>query len=103
MEGILKKLTLDEKIGLLSGMDIYSMRGVSRLGLPRLEASDGPLGVHKGNEPTTMMKAGIALAATWNPALAEQIGTELGRDARARRAFFIGSGCKHLSLSAKWA
>ena len=41
------------------------------LGLPRLEASDGPLGVHKSNEPTTMMTAGIALAATWNPALAE--------------------------------
>jgi hypothetical protein len=29
----------------------------------------------------TIMAAGIALAATWNPELAQQVGKEIGRDA----------------------
>src|SRR3989442_12720539 len=35
------------------------------------------------------MAGGIALAATWNPALAERVGTEIGRDAKAKGAHFL--------------
>src|SRR5258708_2910141 len=39
--------------------------------------------------PATAMAAGISLAATWNAALAERVGTEIGRDARAKGVHFL--------------
>ena len=35
------------------------------------------------------MAGGIALAASWNPALAERVGAELGRDARAKGVHYL--------------
>jgi len=35
------------------------------------------------------MAGGISLAATWNPELAERVGTEIGRDARAKGVHFL--------------
>src|SRR5205807_4300386 len=40
-------------------------------------------------EPATTMAGGIALAATWNSELAEKVGTEIGRDARAKGVHFL--------------
>src|SRR5207248_6146201 len=62
------------------------------LGLPRLKMADGPLGV-RNYGPATTMAGGISLAATWDPELAERVGTEIGRDARARGVhFMLGPG-----------
>jgi beta-glucosidase len=83
VESILGKMTLEEKIDLLGGVDGFYIRGVPRLGVPRFKMADGPLGVRNFG-PATTMAAGIALSATWNPALAERVGTEIGRDARAK-------------------
>ena len=35
-----------------------------------------------------LLGGGVALAATWNPALAQLVGTELGRDSRAKGVHF---------------
>jgi beta-glucosidase len=85
---ILGKMTLEEKIDLLGGVDFFYLRGVPRLGVPRLRMADGPLGV-RNDGPATTFASGIGLAATWNPALAEQVGVEFGRDARAKGVHFI--------------
>lgn len=85
---ILQQMTLEEKIDLLGGTDGFFVRGLSRLGIPRLKMADGPLGVRNFG-PATTFAGGIALAATWNPALAERIGTEMGRDARAKGVHFL--------------
>ena len=50
--------------------------------------ADGPIGVRNFGRATTMA-GGIALAATWNPALAESVGMEIGRDARAKGVHFL--------------
>lgn len=50
--------------------------------------ADGPIGV-RNYGPATTMAGGIALAASWNPALAERVGTEIGRDARAKGVHFL--------------
>jgi beta-glucosidase len=43
--------------------------------------------------PSTAYPAGIALAATWDPEMAGQIGTGMGRDARAKGVnFLLGPG-----------
>ena len=88
VESILKQMTLEEKIDLLGGIDSFFIRGVPRLGVPRLKMADGPIGV-RNYGPATTMAGGIALAATWNPALAERVGGEIGRDARAKGVHFL--------------
>ena len=87
-ESIISKITLEEKIDLLGGVDRFFMRDIPRLGLPRLKMADGPIGV-RNYGPATVMAGGIGLAATWNPALAERVGTQIGRDARARGVHFL--------------
>src|SRR2546430_15192671 len=87
-ESILKQMTLEEKIDLLGGIEGFFIRGVPRIKFPRLKMADGPIGVRNFG-PATAMAGGIALAATWNPALAERVGTEIGRDARAKGVHFL--------------
>ena len=88
VESILSRMTLQEKIELLGGVDGFFIRGVPRLAVPRLKMADGPVGVRNFG-PATSMAGGIALSATWNPALAERVGTEIGRDARAKGVHFL--------------
>ncbi len=88
VESLLSKMTLEEKIDMLGGVDGFFIRGLPRLGLPRLKMADGPMGVRNFG-PSTAMAAGIGLAATWNTALAERVGTEIGRDARAKGVHFL--------------
>ncbi|MGA2632689.1 MAG: glycoside hydrolase family 3 C-terminal domain-containing protein [Terracidiphilus sp.] len=86
------KLTLEQKIELIGGVDGMFTNASPAIGLPRLKMSDGPEGVRTWG-PTTAWPGGAALAATWDPALARKIGEGLGRDARARSVnFLLGPG-----------
>src|ERR1051325_4478647 len=88
VQSLLAQMTLEEKLDLIGGVDDMFVRGIPRLGVPRLKMADGPFGVrHYG--PGTAVPGGVALAASWNPALAERIGVELGRDARAKGVHFL--------------
>jgi beta-glucosidase len=82
VEGLLKSLTEDEALDLLGGL-AFSTRPVARLGIPSFQMSDGPLGLRIPG-PSNAYAAGMALAASWDPALAERVGVQLGRDARSR-------------------
>lgn len=90
---ITQQMTLQEKIDYIGGTG-FAVRAVPRLHLPALEMSDGPIGVRSNQGfPSTVYAAGIGLAATWNPGLAEQVGAGIGRDARARGIhFMLGPG-----------
>jgi beta-glucosidase len=85
---LLAKMTLDEKIVLIGGVNDFYIQAIPRLGLPALRMSDGPLGVHDYG-PTTAYPAGILLAATWDTELARRAGTSMGKDARARGVHFV--------------
>jgi len=84
----ISKLTLEEKITLLSGSSMMASAPVARLGIPALRMSDGPVGAHIP-PPSTAYAAGIGLAASWDRELAQRIGVQLGRDARSRGASFL--------------
>ncbi|WP_445376363.1 beta-glucosidase [Niveispirillum fermenti] len=62
--------------------------GIDRLGIPPQWLTDAGLGVATQRDSTepmrerTSLPAGIATAATWNPALARQGGVMIGREAR---------------------
>jgi beta-glucosidase len=87
-EALLGKMTLEEKITLIGGINDFYIRALPRLGLPALRMSDGPMGVHDYGE-TTAYPAGIALAASWDVDLARRVGISMGHDARARGVHFI--------------
>jgi beta-glucosidase len=85
--GIVRQMTLEEKVDLLGGINGFDVRGVPRLGVPLLATADGPFGVRRSAR-ANVMAGGIALAATWNTDLARRVGVEMGRDARARGVHF---------------
>jgi beta-glucosidase len=88
VESILKQMTAEEKIGLIGGAGtLFDLRGIPRLNVPSMIAADGPFGVRNFTR-TNVYAGGIALAASWNTDLAQRIGTQLGRDARARGVHF---------------
>ena len=88
VEALLGKLTLEEKITLIGGINDFYTRPVSRVGIPSFRMSDGPTGVHDYG-PTTAYPAGILLAASWDTDLARRVGISMGKDARARGVHFI--------------
>jgi beta-glucosidase len=82
----LDRLSLEEKVSLLSGQDKWSLPALSALGLEPIVMSDGPTGVKgDGSLPirSVMVPCGTALAASWNTELVEAIGALLGETARA--------------------
>ncbi|MET0769322.1 MAG: glycoside hydrolase family 3 C-terminal domain-containing protein [Solirubrobacteraceae bacterium] len=94
MADLVAQLTLAEKAALCVGDSFWAMRGVERLGVPSIVLTDGPHGVRRqqalddaglgGSRPATCFPTGSALAATWDVALLEEVGTALGREARAQ-------------------
>jgi len=88
VEAILSKMSLEQKIDMLGGQDDFYIRAYPDLGLPRLRMADGPIGVRHGG-PATTMAGGISLAASWDPALAAEEGTQIARDARAKGVHFM--------------
>jgi beta-glucosidase len=83
VEGLLQRLTLEEKVDLLSGRREFYTLAIDRLGIPAMKMADGPMGV-RNYGPSTVFPAGIALAATWDTIMAHRIGAVMGDDARAR-------------------
>ncbi len=88
IDSMISKMSLEEKIDLIGGVDGMFIRDVKSIGLPKLKTSDGPVGVRTWG-PSTAFTAGIALAATWDPELAKRVGVCLGQDARARGVHFL--------------
>jgi beta-glucosidase len=92
VESLITQLSPDEKIALLAGVNFFDVPGNARIGLPTLGTADSPFGV-RADGPSTVYPGGIGLAATWNTALAERVGSEIGRDARARgKHYSLGPG-----------
>src|SRR3989338_3185177 len=92
VDSLLKQMTLEEKIGLLGGVNGFDLPELARLGIPQLSAGDSPFGA-RATGPATLYAGSINPAATWNTALAMQAGAEIGRDARARgKHYLLGPG-----------
>jgi len=93
VEKILSQMTIEEKVDYIGGLEgpkasnMY-IRGVERIGLPGFKMSDGPLGVRTWGS-SMGYPAGIAMAATWDPALEHRVGIEIGRDALARGVDYV--------------
>jgi beta-glucosidase len=85
---LIGKLDLEQKVRLLTGADFWTTHPEPAVGLRALVLSDGPAGVRGANfderDPSLSLPSGIALGATWDPALARRYGAALGAEARRK-------------------
>jgi len=98
-DALLAKLSLDEKLQLISGHQSFFIKGFAEHGIPELYLSDASGGVNirrnlgKPLARSVAFPAPIALAATWNPALAHRYARSIGEECRAGGiAILLGPG-----------
>ena len=101
---IVAKLGLVIKVRLLSGRDFWTTEGLPEHDVPSVMMTDGPHGLRKqdssgdnvgmfASAPATCFPTASALASTWSPALAEEVGSALGRECVAADvALLLGPG-----------
>ncbi len=105
VEDALSRMTLREKINIIHAQSKFSAPGVPRLGIPEIWCTDGPMGVRPEvlwdeweqakwtNDSCTAFPSLTALAATWNPDMAELYGKSIGEEARYRnKSVILGPG-----------
>ncbi|PIO97860.1 beta-glucosidase family protein [Pleomorphomonas carboxyditropha] len=105
IEALLDAMTLEEQASLLAGADFWTTVPIPRLGIPSIKVSDGPNGARGGGSLVGGVKAasfpvGIALGASWNPALVEEIGGALAEEARSKGASVLLAPTVNIQRSA---
>ncbi len=91
VEELLGQMTVQEKVAMLAGTNMWYTVPVERLGIPSLKMSDGPNGARGAGGFTGGVKAAcfpaeISLASTWNIDLLERVGHALAREAKMKGA-----------------
>ncbi len=104
VDEIVKNMTLDEKIALISGMDAWHMEGVPSAGLKPVMVTDGPHGLRKqtgGSDnlgqspsvPATCFPPACLMASSWDPCVTETVGQAMGEECIAEDvAVILGPG-----------
>jgi beta-glucosidase-like glycosyl hydrolase len=103
VEELLHALTVEEKVALLAGKNLWETANIDRLGIPSLKMTDGPAGA-RGEKwtygsLTTLIPCGISLAATFDPAVVEKVGTILGEETRRKGCRVLLAPTMNLSRS----
>src|SRR5438552_8756309 len=91
LEDLLGQMTLQEKVALLAGTNMWYTVPVERLGIPSLKMTDGPNSARGavgfiGGVKAACFPAEISLASTWNTDLLERVGQALAKEAKLKGA-----------------
>jgi beta-glucosidase len=96
IDEIIAGMTLEEKVAMLHGKNMFTSEGIPRLDIPDMVYADGPFGIREemeahswnslglSNDSSTFFPTGSALAATWSRELAYAYGQGMAREARLR-------------------
>ena len=86
--GLLPRLSLEQKVRLLTGADAWSLNAINAVGLRTLVMSDGPSGVRgrrfDPRHPSSSLPCPVALGATWDEHLVGEIAFALGEETRSK-------------------
>jgi beta-glucosidase len=82
---LMAKMSLSQEISMVEGHGtsnpyVFYTPAISSLCIPAFGLEDGPAGVADGLTGVTQLPAGVALAATWDPSLAQQYGQVIGTE-----------------------
>ena len=101
---LIQALTLNQKVALLSGRDIWSTYPIPQQDIPAMYLADGPHGVRKqlgasdhlglnASQPATCFPTAAGVANSWNPDLAREIGRTIGQEAACQQVnVLLGPG-----------
>lgn len=93
---LIEKLTLEEKVSLLSGKTFWITYPVERLGIPSVKMTDGPHGtreeiegggvtnVMKDSVPSTCFPSLVVYGSSWDRGLAYECAKSIGEEAAAQ-------------------
>jgi beta-glucosidase len=85
---LVAKLSLAEKVQLLTGADSWRTHNCPAIGLRSMVTSDGPSGVRgmtkDERSPSACLPCPSALGATWDPELVYRLAAALGAEARSK-------------------
>ncbi len=95
---LISQMTLEEKAGLLSGLDFWHTKPVERLGIPSTMVSDGPHGLRKQDDKADHLGVNDSIKAVCFPAAC---ATTSSFDPELVRTMgeAIGESCQHEKLS----
>lgn len=96
VEGILSRMTLEEKAALCSGADFWKTKAIERLGVPAVMVTDGPHGLRKQEGESDHLglnqsvravcyPSGAGLASSFDTALIRKLGETLGETAAGEK------------------
>ena len=89
---LLRRMTLAEKVRLLSGNSHEALHSIKAVGIPSIRVSDATVGLVEWG-PSTAYPAAPCLTASWNRKLARLEGQHIGIDARAKHVgILLGPG-----------
>jgi beta-glucosidase len=82
---LMSQMSLADEITMVEGAGtanpyVFYTPAIPALCIPAVGLEDGPAGVADGLTGVTQLPAGVALAATWDPSLAEQYGQVIGAE-----------------------
>lgn len=93
IDNILSQLTLEEKIGLVGGIDFWHTYPISRLNIPKVRFTDGPNGIRGtrffNGVPLACFPCGTGLAATFDHELLLTTGKLMNIEAKFKNAHVI--------------
>ena len=83
---LVSRLTLEEKIDILSGYNDFFIHPVERLAIPAFEMADGPLGIASWGlfGRAVAYPSALSLAASWDTDLARTLGSSYAEEWRSR-------------------
>ncbi len=79
---LLSQMTLADKVSMVTAAG--NIAAIPGLCVPAMTLQDGPNGVGDGLTGVTQLPAGVSLAATWDPSLAEEYGKVIGAEERGK-------------------
>jgi beta-glucosidase len=82
---LMGQMSLSQELSMVEGHGtsnpyVFYTPAISSLCIPAFGLEDGPAGVADGLTGVTQLPAGVALAATWDPSLAQQYGQVIGAE-----------------------
>lgn len=82
---LMGQMSLSQEISMVEGHGtsnpyVFYTPAISSLCIPAMGLEDGPAGVADGLTGVTQLPAGVTLAATWDPSLAQQYGQVIGAE-----------------------
>ena len=94
IQNLISQMTLEEKAGMCSGADFWNLKGIERLGIPKVMVTDGPHGIRKQaeaadhlgineSEKAICFPTGCATASSFDRDLIRRQGELLGQECQA--------------------